>query len=217
MNLRTLRKKAHTGALEVEDILKAAAEHQPGLSEELHRLSGDLGWPATGVLSDGSRVVPLAKWAEVAAAYSSGGVAALAEFASKPEDASFVLALLVELKSPEALSFLLEDYAKVIEAPSHALGLAFRIASALNLMLSFKHSTLVSKEQAAAIQDFLFRLLPFAESDRDRAIVILALRGVGDDRSIRLLSSLDELQPPWHDAKQTSLRVIRKRLRQNAL
>ncbi len=217
MKIQTLRKKAQSGTLEVEDILKAAIERPPGLSDELRRLSTELGWSSTGKLPNGELVVPLAQWAEVVAVYAAGGFDSLSDFAKKSANDAFVLRLLVELKTADALCFLLCSYAHCIESPGQATGAAIRIASTLNFMLSFKSASPITSSQAHIIQTFLLRLFSFTKSDVNRATVLLALRGVGDARAMEFILSVPDLKYPWAEVKPRCLRAIRKRLKKNPL
>lgn len=217
MNIATIRKKARDGSLEVEDLLQAAIERQPGLSEELHRLSVMHSWRAQGLQPDGTRVVPFAKWAEVASAYASEEFAGLREIARNPENIPFVLGLIEEIKTNESVSFVLEISGQNLAKPPQSGALAFRIASAFNLLLSFKHAAPISTTQARNIQDYLFTLYPYAKSEADRAVVLLALRGVGDHEAIRFVESIQGLRDPWADTKESVLRAVRKRVKTNAL
>jgi hypothetical protein len=56
-------------------------------------------------------------------------------------------------------------------------------------------------------------LLPIAEWASQRACLICALRGVGDQSSIEFLSAIDELPYPYHTVKSNANRAIHKRLR----
>jgi hypothetical protein len=216
MKLDAIRKKAIAGTLEVEHLLAAAKQSTPDLASELRLLSAKLKWPSEGLLPDGSRVVPLAKWAEVVALYASGGYNSLTPVAADPANVAFVLGLLEELKTREALSFLLEAYAETFDTPALNLSVSLRVASALNLMLSFKPSAPITPSQASRVQTFLLGLYPHAEREGDRATIVLALRGVGDERTLAFISGLPSLAEPWGDVKATTLRSIRKRIRENA-
>jgi hypothetical protein len=108
MNIATLRKKAQRGLLEVEDLLQAAIEKQPGLSEELARLAMAYGWQTQGLQCNGTWVVPLAKWAAVASAYADSGFVGLRAQVKEPQDIPFVLGLAEEIKYSDSVAFVLE-------------------------------------------------------------------------------------------------------------
>ena len=213
MNVKMLRKKALDGTLEVEDMLKAAMENPPGLSAALRKLVEDCGWTRGGLLPDGSREIPFLSWAEVAIAYADEGFAGLLPLAGAAENAPFVLGLVEEMRTAAALAFILEAFAGVIEHPDGMEEVAFAIASALNLMLSFKPSSPITAAQATTVQSFLFSLYPLATTEARRASVILALRGVGDEDAVRFLANVAEFFSPWQETKKVTLRAIRKRLK----
>ena len=217
MNTKTLRKKAKDGSLEVEDLLQAAIAGQPGLPEELARLTAEYGWQRHGLQPDGTRIVPFAAWAEVASAYASGGIAALRALVQEPENIPFVLGLLEGLHTNESVALVLEIYGENLTNPAHATDLALQIASTFNLLLSFKPAAPVTTHQAAAIQDFLFALYPLAQSPAERTTVLLALRGVGDSNAIRFVEAAADFPEPWQDTKKSVLRALRKRVKKNAL
>ena len=214
MKIATLRKKARDGSLEVEDLLKAAVERQPGLREALEALAAELGWSMTGQGSDGTRVVPLAAWARVAGAYAEGGFAALEPLVHTRETAELVPGLLEEIRQPETLSFLLATYRPWMEgAPptpeSHAL--RFRLVSVLNQLLSFKPLVAIDEATRQTVQTFLLASFPHAATDSQTAHIMAALRGVGDEHAIAALTALPDLPPPWDAMRTIALKAIKKR------
>ncbi|WP_234086365.1 hypothetical protein [Azonexus sp. R2A61] len=216
MNIATLRKKAQGGLLEVEDLLQAAIEKQPGLSGELVRLATVYGWQTQGLQSNGTRVVPLAKWAAVASAYADSGFDGLRAQVQEPQDIPFVLGLAEEIKSSDAVAFVLEISAQYLRGEASE-ELAVRIASAFNLLLSFKQAAPVSAAQTAAIQNFLIGVYPDLRAEAKRATCLLALRGVGDRSAIQFVEAAADFKEPWSDTKSVVLRAIRKRLKAHAL
>jgi len=217
MNIKTLRKKAHDGSLEVEDLLLAAIERQPGLSDELARLTVDHDWQLHGRQQDGTRVVPFARWAAVASAYASGGFAGLRLCAQEIENVSFVLGLVEQIPSNESVSFVLELCGQYLADLAQSEDLAIRVASAFNMLLSFKQSAPVTTDQAKAIQNYLLALYPLAKSEAQRASVLLALRGVGDQKALQFVASVPDFDEPWGGTKNAVLRAIRKRVKESVL
>lgn len=216
MNIATLRKKAKKGHLEVEHLLQAAIERQPGLSEELARLGATYQWKAQGLQSDGTRVVPLAKWAAVASAYADGGFEGLRAQVQEPQDISFVLGLAEEIKSADSVALILEICDLYLKGAATE-ELAARIASAINLLLSFKQAPRVSPAQAEAIQSFLISIYPNIQTEANRATVLCALRGVGDQTAIRFVEAAAGFKEPWSDTKPAVLRALRNRVKAHAL
>jgi len=213
MKLGDLRRKAQRGTLEVEDLLRAAKARIPGLAEELRSLGRQHKWSASGLLPDATRVVPLARWADTASAYAEGGIPALEALVRDKEYLPFVIALLEELRSQEALVALLSLCAEIVKTPSAEPELAWRLATAFNTMLSLKERAPATNEQAAAVRSFLHRLYPLAPDQAKRALVLLALRGVGDEASLALAKSAADFEHPWEGVKATVSAAITKRMR----
>ena len=217
MNIATLRKKARDGSLEVEHLLQAAAQRPPGLSDELSRLTADHQWQARGLQPDGTRVVPFAKWAAVAAAYSDAEFDGLRALANELENVPFILGLVEEVRSSASISFALELCNGYVTDLVQFEEVAFRLARTFNLLLSFKQAPPITAAQARAIQDFLCALYPHARIEADRALVLLALRGVGDRDAMQFVESVEVFAEPWAGTNEVVLRAVRKRVKANAL
>jgi len=213
MKTSTLQARARRNTLEVEHILAAAKARVPGLNEELQRLSSKYGWSASTHLADGTHVVPLAKWAEIAGAYAAKGIGALAPLAAKPENAGYVIGLLEEVRSQEALGALIEFFSCTMTAPKTAPETAWRLVQAYNQLLCTKNAVSASPEQSAQVRRFLTLFLREASTDAQVAWVAYALRGVGDASSIELVMGMKDLPYPYQSAKTDAIRFIRKRLR----
>lgn len=212
MSLQPIRKRALAGSLEVEHLLREAKLGTPGLGPLLLQLSEQLGWSLAELEPDGSRQVPLAAWATVIAAYSNAGFPGLQSLASDSALATFVVGLAEELKTAKSLAFLLQAFASAIARPERDLEVSFRLAQALNLMLSFKPAAPVKEDQAEVIQLFLFRLHQLARTEAEAAVALLALRGVGSADATAFVRASARLAPPWAEVQETVLRAIHKRL-----
>lgn len=211
MKLETIRKKARNNSLEVEHLLAAAKARVPGLKEELARLSSELAWSESIYLSDGSHVVPLAKWALIAGAYAEGGIASLTALATEQGNASYIIGLLEELSSAEAVSALLRLFQEVMRNPQANLEMAHRLTVAFNQLLAIKGAISPSEEQAGCIRDFLMECYKVASTDNQKTLVIHALRGVGNSASLQFLASLHGLSEREEAARNAAVRIIRKR------
>jgi hypothetical protein len=216
MNITTLQRKARDGSLEVEHLLQAAAESLLGLSEELSRLGATHGWQLQGMQPDGTRVVPFARWAAVASAYASHGFPGLRELAREPDEVPFVLGLLEHVFTNESVAFAIEICEKFLSTPEWPRELGFRVTATLNLLLSFKRAAPVTETQARAIQDFLLALYPRAQTEAERAVVILALRGIGDEGALRFIEAAADFTGAWSGTKEPALRAVRKRIKASA-
>ena len=215
MNIKTLRKKARNDSLEVEHILQAAVEKQLGLAEELARLAAAHNWVTQGLQPDGTRVPPFAKWAAVASAYATEQFSGLRVLAQEKENISFIIGLIEEIHTNESISFLLELSQKCLSDLAQFGEEALRVAETFNVLLSFKQPVTVTNTQAKAIQDFLFTLYPHAKSEIKRAIVLLALRGIGDREAIKFVESALDFDGSLAATKASVLRAVRKRVKAN--
>jgi hypothetical protein len=209
MNLKSLRKQALSNELEVEDILRAAKRNLPGLAEELERLTLECGW------SDGGRdgpnlIIPFRKWALTAAAYSRGGIAELSKLASDASFLPFVLALLDELHSREALLALLDLLAMCADSDVET---ASRFAQSINMCLSFRPVVIVGPAEEESLRLFLHGLLARELSHSQRAVALCALREVGDESSLALVRERSLLGPPWSGLEMDVISRIKKHIR----
>ncbi|MEQ9849480.1 hypothetical protein [Pectobacterium brasiliense] len=213
MKLSALRAKARRNTLEVEHILAAAKARLPGLRDELNRLSDECSWSHSPYLPDGTHVVPLAKWAEIAGTYAEEGIDALGVLADDPENVAYVIGLLEEIQSHAAVNALMDFFSAVMQTPENAPETAWSLTTAYNSLLSFKDGVVATDEQATAVRSYLMRLLPLATSEHHILLIFCALRGVGDSSSLDLLASQRDLAPPNDTIRASVIRAIRQRLK----
>ena len=213
MKLSALRAKARRNTLEVEHILAAAKARLPGLRDELNRLSDECSWSHSPYLPDGTHVVPLAKWAEIAGTYAEEGIDALGVLADDPENVAYVIGLLEEIQSHAAVNALMDFFSAAMQTPENAPETAWSLTTAYNSLLSFKDGVVATDEQATAVRSFLMRLLPLATSEHHILLIFCALRGVGDSSSLDLLASQRDLAPPNDTIRASVIRAIRQRLK----
>jgi hypothetical protein len=212
VKLSALRGKARRNTLEVEHILAAAKAASPGLGGELRRLSKEFDWPMAMHLPDGRHVVPLGKWAEIAGSFSDGGFPALAPLAKEPENAGYIIGLLEEIRSQQAVNALLDLFAQIVQLPETSPEIALRLVRAFNVIFGIKGALLPSEDQAMAVRAFLMSCYRVAMTDRDRALVVYALRGVGDESTLAFLAGIEDFAPPHDSARPAALREICRRL-----
>ncbi|WP_047533539.1 hypothetical protein [Methylotenera sp. N17] len=213
MNVQSLKRRAKANTLEVEHILEAAIEKTPGLAATLSILAEEYKWPNENRLPDGSLVVPFGRWSKIAIVYVEGGFSSLVQLAKSTDEASFILALARQIKTQESVSFVLTAYKPFMIEPSKNIDISIMVASALNLMLSFKDAASISEEQAQFIESFLLTLYPLAHTEAARAIAILGLRGVGSESALNFVKNLPELSATWESSRQSTLKTLRKRVR----
>lgn len=214
---RKLRRMAHLGELEVEHLLELVSLGDSSTCSFLDELSTTYVWNASGFDSEGSRVVPLARWAQFVAGYLDGGYTRLIEMATEqPIDSSqiaFASAVLEELKTPDSVKALL-SILSIVEKTSAAFSDEERkVVSALNIVLSFKGRPTISDEMTTQTREYLHECLSRCSFDLDLSLVVCALRGVGDEKSIAAIDGLPELEYPYNGTQSAAKRAIRKRLK----
>lgn len=214
-SLTSIRRKAADQSLEVEHILEAAAQRLEGLPSLLAELSDAEGWSDTGHLPDGTHVIPFARWVQVATAYCRDGFPGLKRILEEPGQESFVLALLEELHSTEAVDALVDFFSEQIAAPESYPALARQIVSSLNLILCFKPEVEIAPAKRHQIRAFTTALIELGYDQVERAVPVLLLRAVGDESSIRLLDNLPPFTAHWAATIPATRRAIRKRLKTN--
>ncbi len=211
MSITSIKKRAKAGTLEVEHLLKEAKYPDEALAMALDELSAELQWHASGVQEKGGLHVPLATWAQVVSTYCREGFDGLIRLSSEPGLATFVLALFEELKTKDALSALMKAFGNYISEPCRDCGMSSNIAATLNLMLSFKPGADADASQAAQLRAFLRTLHSCTQDDHQRALALLALRGIGDEESAEFALA-QHLRDPWQETPKLVAKHIRKRL-----
>ena len=210
-----LRRLAAKDAVEVEHLSTLAVIGDPRAAPVVRELQQRYAWPYDNREGD-KHIVPLGRWAAVVCAYLEGGADALVAYARREEPQSFYFAVSVlrELKSPAAVLALAELAAEVTRDLRERIEDAVVLADAVNLVLSFKGAPVVYEQTAAQLRSFLHAALGQELNEAQRAAMVCALRGVGDERSIALIGAMPALAAPWGGLELTAVKAIRKRLRQ---
>jgi hypothetical protein len=217
MKLSVIRNMAKRNTLEVEHLLKAAKARTVGLQRELKLLSQELEWSDTPYPAPGIHVVPFAKWALIVGTYAEEGFLGLSALASDEHNVSYILAVIEEVNSLEAATSIIAFFENIFLNPSVNMEAARSLASACNVLFSFKGSPALSDDQAQLFQKFLISFYEHAEKPADKALSILALRGIGNAQALELLREVPELEFPYADANTIAIREIKKRLARHAL
>jgi hypothetical protein len=212
-SLNSIKRRAANNSLEVEHLLEAAALRLEGLPALLDKLAASEEWNETGILEDGSRVVPLARWARVASAYCREGLLGLENILALPGHESFVLAMLQELHSAEAVGAIGHWFAEIIANPANNHELAHEIASTLNLILCFPPDVDLTEQNVHLFRQFAHALAGFGKDQVQRAVPVLLLRAIGDESSLALMQSLPPFTSPWESVIPATRRSILKRLK----
>jgi hypothetical protein len=202
--------------VEVENLLDVAVEGAPSDAPLLKHLKDSCGWPDVDLSpEDGSpRKVPLGRWADVVVAYLEGGVARMVDLAMEGEDelASFPLAVLEAIGSVESIrgTVTIGRYAWGCRPPRKKL--ACLCAKTLNLQVGVPNALEVPEDSAKEIRDFLHAMIESQLEHQCLVSVCYALRGVGDEKSIKLVSRLPAFRGAYEGLEKNVVKAIRKRL-----
>jgi len=212
-SLAHFRAKARRDNLEIEHILAAAKNKIPGLAEELEELIVECGWTDGGLTDQNDFIIPFRRWAVTACAYLRGGCYGLCVLAGDRKFLPFVFAMLRELHSWEAVDAVLAISHEIIKMPRKDMKLAKHVAETLNSLFSFEPLIYISARDALLLREFLHQYICLPVFDVERAIGTLALRGIGNEESIRLIQEQPLLAEPWHETNLLTIRTIQKRLK----
>lgn len=207
--IANLARKAARGTLEVEDLLRAAREPTLTFADELDELASMMHWPLDPCFPD----VPLGTWVTVIGIFCRKGHDGLLEASWETRMLPFVLGLLEELKTDEALCTAIriaERYGDRLSSSPEQTG---RIAAAMNLIAMTRSTHALSETDRRAARDFLHGALTREEAERHRGTIFCALRYFGDETSLPLISSCPSLPPHWEATRRAAVRGIRKSIR----
>ena len=210
---KTLSWKAANGSLEVEHLLKVAELGDATDIPFLRILKAEHAWSDDSGEGD-HRVVPLGKWTDSICCFLEGGYPGLVQAASESAaSAHFSLGVLEELRTAASASAILAIGGPTIYQPEDALEFAIHLATAFNLVLSFKGAPRVASTVEEQIRQFLHRMLATKLSRSQCGTVVCALRGVGDRESVALIESLPPFEDAWEGVEKAAVRQIKKRMR----
>ena len=210
--IQKLRRKAAKNLLEVEHLFLAARLGDASVVAAIREMQRQYEWPQSNLVNE-EHVAPLGRWADVVCRYIEEGHDGLVALAKDSECRTFCIGLLEDLASAGSVRALVQICTPVLVDPKSHLSLAVRCSEAFNLLLSFNSLDEIGEDKRAEVRGFLHRLLGVDLTAAQRSTVICALRGVGDEESIRLIESSPSLDYPWHGTKETACKAIRTRLR----
>lgn len=206
-----IRKLAETNSLEVEHIIEAAFSRDENIAKELESLSENLNWPEDNRVGD-DLVVPLAKWSRFACVFIGSGYEGLVDSYETEND--FSLAFLSEYKTPESISAVLQIGKRLGKEAS--LKSKNDIASSINSILSFDDKPNVAATELAEARELLHSYFIPDLDQPMQATIYCALRGVGNQESIDLISSQKKLIGAWIGTETAVIKAIKKSMRENA-
>jgi hypothetical protein len=214
--VRTLKRRAADNSLEVEHLITLARRGDASAAPLLRQLKQEHRWSVTG-FENGRRVVPFGRWADVICCYLEQGYDGLVALATGPKAkrslADFCIGLIEVLPDPASVRALVEIGGPVLRSPAKDLTLAARLARGFHMLLSYEESRNLPGGPAAAVREFLHRLLALEVKDIDRANCLYALWEVGDETSFAVISALAELKNPWEKLRAKTVSTITTRLK----
>ena len=152
-------------------------------------------------------------WVDVACIYIASGYEGLVIIGSKVKQVSFVVAFLQEYKTRESVISLIRIAEYYLDDPSTKNDALIKIASGINLLLSFKDAPEIESSISDRARKVIHKCLSYCKTSAEFATVIYALRGVGDNESIELISNIPKLQDEWLGTENVVKKAIRKRIK----
>lgn len=221
MNFNALARKAskgptplaYGGAMNVEDMIRFALIHGAAGADEIDRLCAQHGWLANGLLEDGTRVVPFARWAQVCAAYGRGGVAALQRQLSDRELSTFAMAVLAHLQTVESVRALMGfcESAANWRSPDaeHA---DWQALSVLNQLLSFEGGVQIDTPLKDRLLQIVLKAYDRASKPFLKSLCLCAIRGAPMPESLSWVQALETADTQSEVARVNAFKSIKRRL-----
>ncbi|MDP9932865.1 hypothetical protein [Variovorax paradoxus] len=220
MNFSDLARKAAKGsgplsygaAVHPEDLIRFSLAYGADGADEIERLCKQHGWHEDGLLADGTRVAPLARWAAACIAYGRGGAASLRHLLADRTIATFAIAVLSEVRTESSVTVLL-DYCTSTTALSDEPDDPFwRALGALNGLMSFDDGLVPSQEQQKKLQYLVIRTFSNARTAYQQTLCLCALRGAPIEGSLEWAKAQAVTDPGAMRAKSAAIKSLRHRL-----
>lgn len=200
-----LNKLAESNDLNVEDIIEAAQTRDAVVSRVLRELQQKYRWPERSIRNEnGGLTPPMGMWVNVACAFIESGYKGIIEFSDSPEKAHFALSFLQECNEKEAIEAIL----KIVEK-HNGKNTLFEAVKAFNLILSFPDAPALNDEMTKSVRGLIHHCIGLSETDTELGTSLCALRGVGNDESIALMSGLPRLKGSWEGTEKLIIKAIR--------
>lgn len=199
MNLNALARKAakgtaplaYGGAMDVEDMVRFALVHGAAGADEIDRLCARHQWVANGLLEDGTRVVPFARWAQVCAAYGRGGVTALQAPLSDSDLSTFAIAVLAEVHAVDSVRVLMGFCESAGWRSPDAPHADWQALSALNGLLSFDDGVQIDASLQDELRQTVCKAFDLAPTPFLKSLCLCAIRGAPTPESLAWVQSLE--------------------------
>ena len=206
--------KAENHDLNVEDIIKVSSSRDPDISIILQEIKERMSWPTNLVENvDGSIIPPMGMWIDVASEYIVNGYDGLFELAKDENKVRFVIGFLQEFKTTESVNVLLrisDIYSVSSNCQKNTL---IKIISGLNRILSFPGAPVIEDSTRSKARELIQESLKLCNSQSEYGNLLCALRGVGDEESIKLISIVPKLVGEWSGTESIVKKAIKNRLK----
>ena len=126
---------------------------------------------------------------------------------------TFTAGLCEDLKTSEGVGVLLRLAQAISPLEPHTIESAVRIGESLNLILSFDNAPRIDEQTEDKVRQFLHECLQQELTAPQTAVVCYALRGVGDEESIKQIQAQPKLDGTWKGTESSVIRAIRKRVK----
>ena len=191
--IRKLRTLARDGLLEVEHVVEVAVS---GNATDVPLLEDLVPFDhSAGILLD---------WKLAAIHFLQGGCEALETYAKQASRFPFVIGILENVKTVASVSCVLALSTRFPDS-------GYRLAEALNLILSFNGPPTLPTGVAVRVRTYLEDLAQRADSESKRAVAILALRGVGDASTLAFLKTVPAFSVPYQNTLLATRNAILRR------
>ncbi len=126
----------------------------------------------------------------------------------------FSLAFLSEYKTPESVAAILHIGKRLGRQAS--LKSKNEIASAFNSILSFGNRPVIDDNKTTEARNLLHSYFSADLDESMQATIYCAMRGVGNQDSIDLISGQKKLAGAWSGTETAVIKAIKKRMKENA-
>ena len=203
---------SYGGSVHPEDLIRFSLAYGTDGADEIERLSKQHGWHEDGLLEDGSRVAPLARWAVACVAYGRGGVASLQHLLTDRTLATFAIAVLEQVRTASCVTALL-DYCMSTTALSDEPSDPFwQALSALNTLTSFDDGLVLPQDQQEKLRDLVIETFASATTSHQQTLCLCALRGAPIEGALEWAEAQTVTDPTVRRAKSAALKSLRRRL-----
>ena len=212
-----LREKIEKNEFNVEDIVKFAVDYNVDGISFLSSSIEEFSWKGIEDEND-ENVPPYKTWALIVISYLESGFLGLDKYVTSEEGgyldtATFVIAILDDIKTSESVECLVNLFGEIIENPAKNHELSRILIKAFNIILSFSKDINLKASDKIVIREFIYKYLAlFGSVDSDRASAFCALRGVGDNESIKKIKNYPKLGNPYKGIEKIIIKEIKARL-----